>query len=213
MPDAARVLITGGSGFIGANLVRAELAAGSEVHLLLRPEARLWRLSDVRREFSAHTADVRDAAAVRRVVGEVRPEVVYHLATHGAYPSQRDRGTILATNLVGTSGAGNEASARPYTKPTAPQGFKVPDGMYYNEYFLGHLIKMPPPLNDNQVTYADGTKATVPQMSLDVVTFLHWAAEPNLDARHRMGIKVILFLLVAAGLFYAAKRKIWARVH
>jgi ubiquinol-cytochrome c reductase cytochrome c1 subunit len=94
-----------------------------------------------------------------------------------------------------------------------PQGFKVPDGMYYNEYFPGHLIKMPPPLNDGQVTYADGTKATVPQMALDVVTFLSWAADPNLDARHRMGIKVILFLLIAAGLFYAAKRKIWARVH
>ncbi|HEX3538553.1 MAG TPA: cytochrome c1 [Stellaceae bacterium] len=94
-----------------------------------------------------------------------------------------------------------------------PSGVKVPEGMYYNEYFPGHQIKMPPPLSENQVTYADGAKATVPQMSHDVVTFLAWAAEPTLDERHRMGIKVILFLLVAAGLFYAAKRKIWARVH
>jgi ubiquinol-cytochrome c reductase cytochrome c1 subunit len=94
-----------------------------------------------------------------------------------------------------------------------PPNTKVPEGMYYNEYFPGHQIKMPPPLSDNQVPYGDGTKATVPQMSHDVVTFLSWAAEPNLDERHRMGIKVILFLLIAAGLFYAAKRKIWARVH
>jgi ubiquinol-cytochrome c reductase cytochrome c1 subunit len=95
----------------------------------------------------------------------------------------------------------------------APAGFKLADGMYYDEYFSGHQIKMPPPLNENQVTYADDTKATVPQMAHDVVTFLSWAAEPNLEQRHRMGVKVFLFLIVAACLFYAAKRKIWAQVH
>jgi len=94
----------------------------------------------------------------------------------------------------------------------APAGFKVGEGMYFNEYFTGHQIKMPPPLSPDQVKFADGTPATVPQMTHDVVTFLSWAAEPNLDDRHRMGLKVILFLLVATGLFYAAKRKIWARI-
>jgi len=51
------------------------------------------------------------------------------------------------------------------------------------------------------------------EMSHDIVNFLAWAAEPNLEARHRMGFKVILFLVIATGIFYAAKRKIWARVH
>ena len=92
----------------------------------------------------------------------------------------------------------------------APAGFKLQPGMNYNEYFPGHQIAMPPPLTDNAVTYADGTTATVPQMAHDVATFLTWAAEPNLDERHRTGFKVILFLIVAAGVFYAAKRKIWA---
>jgi cytochrome c1 len=94
----------------------------------------------------------------------------------------------------------------------APAGFKVGDGMYYNEYFPGHQIKMPPPLTADQVKFADGTQASVPQMAHDVVTFLGWAAEPTLDERHRMGVKVILFLLVMTGLFYAAKRKIWSRI-
>ena len=58
---------------------------------------------------------------------------------------------------------------------------------------------MPPPLSDNAVTFADGTSATVPQMAHDVVTFLTWAAEPNLEARHRTGFKVILFLVIAVG--------------
>src|SRR5262249_50887083 len=96
----------------------------------------------------------------------------------------------------------------------APAGMKMNANMYYNEYFPGHQIPMPPPLTaDGQITYADGTKATIPQMAHDVTTFLAWAAEPNLNERHRMGAKVILFLIVAAGIFYAAKRKIWADLH
>jgi ubiquinol-cytochrome c reductase cytochrome c1 subunit len=96
----------------------------------------------------------------------------------------------------------------------APARFKMNEGMYYNEYFDGHQIKMPPPLTQpEQVKYADGTQATLPQMAHDVVSFLNWSAEPNLDERHRIGFKVILFLLIASGVFYAAKRKIWSRVH
>ena len=96
----------------------------------------------------------------------------------------------------------------------APAGFKMNPNMYFNEYFAGHQIAMPPPLTQaDQVKYADGTQGSVPQMAHDVVSFLSWAAEPNLDERHRMGFKVILFLLIASGVFYAAKRKIWARVH
>jgi ubiquinol-cytochrome c reductase cytochrome c1 subunit len=95
----------------------------------------------------------------------------------------------------------------------APAGVTVPPGKYYNEYFPGHFISMPPPLSDGAVTYADGTKATVPQMAHDVATFLAWASEPTLDARHRTGVRVFLFLIVGVGIFYAAKRKIWSAVH
>jgi len=95
----------------------------------------------------------------------------------------------------------------------APAGVTLNPNMYYNEYFPGHQIAMPPPLSDNQVTYADGTPATVPQMAHDIASFLAWAAEPTLEDRHRVGFKVLLFLIVATGVFYAAKRKIWARLH
>jgi nucleoside-diphosphate-sugar epimerase len=98
-----RVLITGGSGFIGANLARAEIAAGNDVHLLLRPESNGWRLHGLNGQFIRHEGDLRDAAAVRRAVAGCKPDIVYHLATHGAYPFQKDRGTILATNLLGTA--------------------------------------------------------------------------------------------------------------
>ena len=71
-----------------------------------------------------------------------------------------------------------------------PAGVEVPEGGYYNAYFPGHVIAMPPPLSDDQVTYADGTSATVPQMAQDVAEFLMWAAEPKLEERKGTGLKV-----------------------
>jgi ubiquinol-cytochrome c reductase cytochrome c1 subunit len=95
-----------------------------------------------------------------------------------------------------------------------PSDFKMNPNMYYNEYFPGHQIAMPPPLTtDGQVTFAGNAPATIPDMARDVVAFLSWAAEPNLEERHRMGAKVIFFLVIATGLFYGAKRKIWSRLH
>lgn len=94
-----------------------------------------------------------------------------------------------------------------------PEGVTVPDGQYYNEYFPGHLLAMPPPLHDDQVEYADGTKATVDQMSRDVVQFLTWASNPEMETRKQMGVKVVLFLALMTGLTYAVKRKIWKDVH
>lgn len=95
----------------------------------------------------------------------------------------------------------------------APDGFELLDGQYYNKYFAGHKIAMPPPLADEQVTYADGTPATVAQMSLDVAHFLAWTAEPELEARKKLGLKVMLFLSILTLLLYGVKRKVWADLH
>lgn len=95
----------------------------------------------------------------------------------------------------------------------APAGFTVGEGLNYNEAFPGHQIAMPKPINEDQVTYADGTKATVEQMARDVSAFLMWAAEPKLEERKRMGLKVMVFLIILTGLFFAAKKRIWRDVH
>jgi ubiquinol-cytochrome c reductase cytochrome c1 subunit len=94
-----------------------------------------------------------------------------------------------------------------------PAGFKLADGMYYDLYFAGHQIAMPPPLAGNDVTYADGTKPTLEQEAQDVVTFLSWAAEPTMEERKYTGAKVLIFLVFMTGLLFGAKRKIWADVH
>ncbi|HSM95194.1 MAG TPA: cytochrome c1 [Rhizomicrobium sp.] len=94
-----------------------------------------------------------------------------------------------------------------------PHGFKVIDGKYYDPYFPGRNISMPPPLRDNSVTYADGTKATLDQEAKDVTAFLAWAAEPKLEQRHRLGFGVMLFMLLLSGLLYLSYRKVWHDAH
>lgn len=93
-----------------------------------------------------------------------------------------------------------------------PPGVTLMDGMHFNRYFPGNQIAMGAPLNPDQVEYADGTSATVEQMAHDVSTFLQWAAEPELEQRRALGVKIIIFLTILAGLTYAVKRKIWADV-
>jgi len=98
-----------------------------------------------------------------------------------------------------------------YEEP--PAGVTLPPGAQYNKYFPGHAIAMPKPLSDGQVEYTDGTPATVQQYARDVAAFLVWTAEPHMEARKRLGLQVMVFLVVLAGLLYYTKKKVWADVH
>lgn len=97
-----------------------------------------------------------------------------------------------------------------YTEP--PEDVQLMAGMNYNEYFPGHQIAMPQPLFEDAVEYADGTPATVEQMAEDVADFLMWTAEPKLEARKSMGIKVLIFLGIFTAMLYAVKRQVWKNV-
>ena len=100
----------------------------------------------------------------------------------------------------------------------APKGFDVPDGTHYNEYYPGHLIAMPPPISDGQVTYPKDDKGqsvapeTISQYGKDVSAFLMWAAEPHMMARKALGFRVILFLILLSALLYYVKKKVWSDV-
>jgi len=93
----------------------------------------------------------------------------------------------------------------------APVGSELDDGVYYNEYMPGHKIKMAEPISEGTVEFADGTDATKAQISKDITTFLVWAADPHLEARHKMGFKVFFYLIILITLVYLSKQKTWAR--
>jgi ubiquinol-cytochrome c reductase cytochrome c1 subunit len=128
-------------------------------------------------------------------------------SNNGAYPpdlsliikARADGGNYVYSLLTG------------YSNP--PADVKLGAGQYYNPYAPNSTLAMPPPLSDGQVSYEDGTQATVDQMSKDVVNFLQWAAEPEMEARKQMGLKVLIYLAIFTVFMYVAKRNIWRRIH
>lgn len=134
-------------------------------------------------------------------------EAAARAANNGAYPKD------LSLMVKARHGGEDYIYSLLMGYEPAPNG-ETRDGQYHNPYFSGGWIGMSPPIvSDGQVTYADGTEATTKQMARDVTQFLAWAAEPHMEERKQMGVKVILFLLVFAGIMYAAKRKVWQDLH
>ena len=127
-------------------------------------------------------------------------------ANGGAYPPDM-------SVLVKARGGGVDyiySLLQGYEEP--PAGITLDEGVYYNKYMYGNKIKMANQLSDGLVEYADGTNASVEQMSKDVTTFLMWAAEPHLEARHQMGFKAIVYLIILTILVYFSMKRIWSRV-
>ena len=94
----------------------------------------------------------------------------------------------------------------------APSDMTLDDGVYYNSYMSGHTIQMPKPLSDGLIEYNDGTEASEEQMAKDITTFLAWAAEPHLEARHKIGFKAIIYLIILSILAYFSMKRLWSRI-
>ena len=141
-----------------------------------------------------------------RFVSPYPNEEAARAANNGAYPV--DLSLIIKARQDGPNYVFSLLSGY----QDAPADVKLMPGLYYNPYFEGGQMAMPPPLTEGQVTFSDGTPATVEQMAKDVVVFLQWAAEPEMEHRKSMGLKVMIFLLVFTVFFYIAKKKIWKNI-
>lgn len=139
-----------------------------------------------------------------KVVGPYPNEQAARSAHEGSFPPD------LSVMVKARKGGANYIYAllTGYTDEI-PADFNEDDGGNYNKYFPGNRIAMAPPLEDDSVEYEDGTPATLQQEARDVVNFLAWAAQPELEERKSLGVKVMLYLLVLTALLYALKRSIW----
>lgn len=97
-----RVIITGATGFIGANLTRRLLTDGHEIHVLVRERYQPWRIEAVKADVHVHTVEMTDEESLARVVARIRPDWVFHLSAHGAYSWQSDLQGMVRTNIIGT---------------------------------------------------------------------------------------------------------------
>jgi len=149
----------------------------------------------------------RAARPADRFVGSYANDNEARLSNNGAYPP--DLSVITKARKYGEDYIYNLILG--YGEP--PEGMEVGDGMYYNKWVGGKQIAMPEPIYDGSVDYDDGTDNNAKQLTEDVVTFLKWAAEPELEVRKNLGIKVILFFLVLGGVVYLAKNRLWRDVH
>lgn len=127
-------------------------------------------------------------------------------ANGGAYPPD------LSLIVKARSGGAEYVRSLLLGYHEAPEGVTVRPGLYYNEYFPGGLIAMPPQLSEGMVTYADGTEATPEQMAHDVTAFLAWASDPHRVDRNRMGLMVLIYLFIFAVLLWFAYKQVWSRV-
>lgn len=97
-----RIILTGGTGFIGINLAKRLLKDGHDLHLLVRPNYRPWRIEEIKHDVHLHVADLANTVVLNSVIEQIRPDWIFHLAVYGAYPFQTDVRQMVQTNIIGT---------------------------------------------------------------------------------------------------------------
>lgn len=97
-----KVLVTGATGFVGACLTRRLVMAGYDVHIFTRKQSNRWRILDILNLLDEHEVDLRDFATLQKKVTDIKPNIIYHLATYGGFVFQQDTRSIIESNFIGT---------------------------------------------------------------------------------------------------------------
>ena len=148
----------------------------------------------------------RDAKLSDKFVGPYENDQVARLANNGAYPPD------LSLIVKARAGGANYIYSLLNGYKDFPENFEASEGMYYNEYYPGNQIAMPPQIEDDIVEFDDGTTASHIQIARDITSFLAWAAEPELESRKSLGVKTLFFLVLITIMLLGVKRKVWKKL-
>jgi len=110
MLKGKEILITGPTGFIGANLVKECLQEGAKIYIFTRATSNKWRINDNLQNLKEYRVDLLDYERLEAIITKIKPEIVFHTASYGGYPFQRDSEKIIATNIAGTANLVNACS-------------------------------------------------------------------------------------------------------
>ena len=145
----------------------------------------------------------REAKMSDKFVGPYENDKIARLANNGAYPPD------LSLIVKARGGGADYIYSLLNGYKDFPENFEASEGMYYNEYYPGNQIAMPPQIEDDIVEFDDGTMATHNQIARDITSFLAWTAEPELEKRKSLGVKTLFFLVLITIMLLGVKRKVW----
>lgn len=99
-----KILVTGSTGFVGANLLHCLIDSDNEIHIILRETSNIWRIKDIinKNNVKKHYCDLNNREKIKKIVSNMKPEIIFNLSVYGGYPFQKDSMKIINTNFIGT---------------------------------------------------------------------------------------------------------------
>lgn len=192
--NGEKVLITGGAGFVGSNLVRRILDDGADVNLIMRSTSNKWRIKDILSEINEHSVDLMDYDNLVSIVSEIKPSIIFHLATYGGSPFQKDTQNIIRSNFVGTMNLVNAC------KKVGFESFinTSSSSEYGNKKFPMSELDLLEPINDYGVSKAASTlycHSIAKNEDLPIITLRLFSPYGSYEDSRRLIPHVILSIL------------------